>query len=181
MPDTSYFPSITIGDKQYDFSHLNSFLMSFYSESAKKTLGLYVVFTNHCFTESYQHDSPTNGNPLFSTDTIRPRIFCPIRYRLSQELPRILNGMNHGKVKVSQTKSRRNFVHSIKIDDPNGPYHLFIEVRKRKDEDKKHHDVKVIVESAYHEDDTPPDIIGAIGFHALCTNTYLGKKVATKR
>jgi hypothetical protein len=181
VPNTSYFPSIDIDGKIYEFSHLNAFKMSFESVSANKNLNLHVVFTNHCFTTSYVAGSPTNGMPLFDINTPRPRIFCPTRYALSKELPRIIREMNHQKVKVQQTRSRRNFVHSIKIHDPNGPYHLFIDVQKGSKEDAKSHDLKIVVESAYHEDDKPPVTLGTIGFYVLCANKYLGKKVATRR
>ncbi len=163
--------------KTYEFNHLNSFLISFDSKNANKKLVIYVAFTNHCFTKAYKPGEPTNGMQLFDTETARPRIFCPIRYRLSTELPRMIREMNHGKVKVRETITRRNFVHSLKIEDPSGPYHIFIDVKK---EHSKHYDLKMFIESSYHEE-TPPRTMGRIGFHILCTNKYLNRKTSTKR
>jgi hypothetical protein len=151
--------------------------MSFDSNNANKKLVINVVFTNHCFTRSYKHGEPINGMRLFDISTKRPRIFCPIRYRLSTELPRMIRDMNNGTVKVRETIARRNFVHSLKIEDPSGPYHIFIDVKK---ENGKVYDLKMFIESAYHED-TPPRTLGRIGFHILCTNKYLNKKTSTKR
>jgi hypothetical protein len=181
VSNAPYFPNLIVEGNTYEFTHLNAFHMSFYSMNAKKDLRLYVVFTNHCFTISYIGGMPTNGMPIIDVNTPRPRLFCPIRYQLSKDLPDIINKMNNGKVKVHETATRRNFVHSIKIESPSGPYHLFIDIKKGTEKDRDHHDIKVVIESAYHQDEEPPKLLGKIGFHILCTNKYLKKKTSTQR
>jgi len=44
-------------------------------------------------------------------------------------------------------------------------------------------DLKLIVESAYHEKEgyNPPSLLARMGFQLLCGKVYLGESVATKR
>lgn len=176
-----YFNPVTIGDTVYDLSHLNPFNLTFESKMAKKEIRVNVSFTNHSFTKSYIADLELEGYPLFDQETERPRIFCPIRYRLSTELPNLILGLNNETSKVKQTIAKRNWAHSITIEDPSGPYHIFFEIRKSANEKKKSQDINMVVESAYHEDDKPPVFLGRMSFQLLCSKIYMNKPVSTKR
>ena len=131
-----YFDPVETDTYTYDLSHLNPLNFEFTSRIANKNLRINVVFTNHCFTKDYIEDSPLNGFPLFYQGS-KIRIFCPIRYRLSKDLPELIMSLNNEKSKFRETKSRRNWAHSITIEDPNGPYHIFFEVRKSANDKKR--------------------------------------------
>nr|WP_102532806.1 hypothetical protein [Vibrio sp. 10N.286.48.B7]PMH78505.1 hypothetical protein BCU58_09015 [Vibrio sp. 10N.286.48.B7] len=181
MSNKPYFEPIKTDTDVYDLSHLNPFIIDFKSNLAKKNLRINVTFTNHVFTKSYIQGFPKNGFPLFGENTERVRIFCPIRYRLSKDLPKLIMGLNNEKSKVKQTRSRRNWAHSITIEDPTGPYHIFFEVRKSANDKKRFQEINLTVESAYHEDEDSPRFLGRIGFQLLCSKIYMNKPVSTKR
>lgn len=177
MPNTPYFPPIVIGEDSYDLSHLEPFNFVFKSNIANRTIRVNVSFTSHCFSERRGEVGGANVD----IDTPRPRFFCLTRYRLSKDLPAILASLNDPKTKVEQTKSRRNWVYSMKIDDPSGPYHIFFEVKKSEGDKAKSQDVNLVVESAYHEEKSPPNVLGRMNFQLLCSKVYMKKPVATKR
>lgn len=179
----SFFPPVVIGDTTYEFHHLDPFTMRFESKSAKRTLRVNVRFSNHCFTYSTTGVVINDDHHLLRDHMNRERIFCPIRYKLSQKLPSIVHSLNNSACKVHETASRRNFNYSLQIDDPEGPYHLFFEITKTTGHAAKMQDLNIFIESAYHEDPSgnPPNLLGRIGFHVLCTNVFLGKPISTKR
>lgn len=175
-----YFNPITSQDITYDLSHLEPFSFSFFSNNAQKDLTVHVTFSNHCFSKKLS-DEPDSAHEIVDETQGRERVFCPIRYELSKTLPNTIKTLNHPSVKVWETSSRRNWCYTIQIDNPEGPYHIFFEIRKNQKTQKKKQDLNMVVESAYHETDEPPKLIGRIGFYILCTNVYLGRKTSTKR
>jgi ribosomal protein L31 len=177
VPNKPYFKPVVIGDQTYDLSHLNPFNFEFQSNLAKRKIRVNVSFTSHCFSEG----KGEVGSENVDTETPRPRFFCLTRYRLSKKLPDIIATLNDPKVKVQQTKSKRNWVYSVKIEDPSGPYHVFFEVKKSERDKAKLQDVNLVVESAYHEEKTPPKVLGRMSFQLLCSKIYMRKPVATKR
>lgn len=179
----SFFPSLIIADTTYEFLHLEPFTMRFDSKSAKKKLRVNVRFSNHCFSHSPVDGVPYSNEFKLHDHNGKDRIFCPIRFRLSQDLPKIVLSLNNPQCKVYQTAARRNFNYSLEIEDPRGPYHLFFEVSKTTGKAAGMQDLSLFLESAYPEDAErgKPDLLGRIGFHTLCTNVFLRKPVATKR
>lgn len=182
QPKEPFFSPLEIEGETYEFSHLDPFTMRFDSKNANRTLRINVRFSNHCFSYSQTDEALAPPTHLLDHNG-RSRIFCPIRYRLSLELPKIVRSLNNPKCKVHQTAAERNFNYSLQIDDPQGPYHLFFEVSKATGKSATMQDVNMFVESAYHEDPIgkSPVLLGRIGFHVLCTNVYLNKPVSTKR
>lgn len=176
-----FFPDLELEDELYSFDHLEPFNMVFTSERISRELELNVRFSNHCFS----HGIPVSG--IYDQDYLiegtegNARIFCPTRYRLSFELPAIIQKMNDPQVKVYQTAERRNFAHVIQIDSPAGPYYVFFELRKNSGFGTD--DLKMIVESAYHQDpERPaPRVLGRIGFQTLCTKVFLREQVNTMK
>lgn len=178
-----YYDSLTLGGETFDFPHLEPFKMEFESKMANKWLRLHVTFKNHCFTKGYQAAEHIAGEPIFDELTESPRLFCRTRYRLSKSLPALVQSLNHPKVEVVQTAARRNWVYSIKIEDPAGPYHVFFEVRRPAAAHKHEQDLNIVIESAYHEEPEKgaPRLLGAMNFYLLCGKIFTGKPVATKR
>lgn len=176
-----YFTPVVIGEETFDLSHLEPFTFSFESQSAKKQLRIHVTFSNHCFTEGVAPDTIIDGESILKDDRGCGRILCRTRYRLSTQLPGIIQSLNHPQTKVRQTKQERNWVHSITIDDPAGPYHVFFEMQRVQPQYRQWRDLNMRIESAYHEERGGPLLLGRVGFYALCSNVYLGKPVTTKK
>lgn len=178
-----YYNSLTLAGEVFEFSHLEPFTMEFESKMAQKWLRLHVTFKNHCFTKGYKPEEHIDGEPIIDEFTSSPRLFCRIRYRLSKALPALIQGLNHPKVEVIQTAAKRNWVYSLTIEDPAGPYHIFLEVRRAAGHQKHLQDLNIVIESAYHEDpeEGPPNVIGPMNFYLLCGKVFTNKPVATKR
>lgn len=177
-----YFNPITIGGQTYHFQHLDPFTFSFHSDFANKPLTIGVVFSNHCFTKKYIQATHPVGDPILYDGGRRPRSFCSVRYGTSQLLPNLVAALNHPRVKVFQTVERRNWVHSVEIATPQGPFHIFFEVSRVAGAGATH-DLKLTIESAYPEDAAygPPGKLGRMGFHLLCSKVFLRLPLATKR
>ena len=75
----NYFPDLVISEVNYDFSHLDPFIMMVKSDMAKKELKVHVRFTNHCFTRGYEAFSHPEGEPIIPDHSGNERTFCPIR------------------------------------------------------------------------------------------------------
>jgi hypothetical protein len=182
VTEQQYFPELVIAGERVDLSHLEPFTFVIQSQLAKRDLRVHVTFSNHCFTQGYEYASHPARDPIIDAGSARPRTFCPIRYRLSQQLPALIKTLNHPKAKVWETSAERNWCYSITIDDPEGPYHVFFEVRRTSRERRQWQDINLIVESAYHEDDDGgPSLKGSMAFRLLCGKVYLSQPVATKR
>jgi hypothetical protein len=177
-PLANYFPPLTIGDLTYGFDHLNPFTFSFHSELAKRTLSIHVTFSNHCFSKACDPEASQAGETTIDAGA-RPRTFCPVRYRLSLDLPTIVANLNQPHIKVWQTAAQRNWAYSLRIENPEGPYHIFFEVRRAAP--SKPQDLNLVVESAYHQTQAPPKLFGRMGFMLLCGKVYLRQPTATKR
>lgn len=179
----NYFPTLNVSGEVYDFPHLDPFIMTVNSDMANKSLRVHVRFTNHCFTKGYDVSSHPKGEVVIPDHSGNPRTFCPIRYRLSLDLPRIINELCDPQRKVFQTAARRNWAYSITVNDPAGPYHLFFEIRLPPKEERYRQDLNIVIESAYHEEKGygPPDLLDRIGFVGLCGRVFCRKKLATKR
>jgi hypothetical protein len=174
-----YHHPITIEDNVYSFGYLNPFEHIFYSEKAKKQIRVIIKFSNHCFTKACEN---SNENTQIIKDSgNRDRVFCPIRYQASTQLPTIIQQLLEANAKVWQTQQERNWVHTVTIQTPQGPYHVFFEVKRATKHDRA--DLRISVESAYPEDPQrgPPGVRGNMRIETLCTNTFLGRPISTKR
>ncbi|MCF9002355.1 hypothetical protein [Pseudomonas syringae] len=84
---------------------------------------------------------------------------------------------------MSQTKALRNWAYTLQINDPSGPYYFIFEIRKALQPGRQKQYMKIVDESAYHDDPEQPDsiLLGEMGFLTLCTNTDMRKPVVVKR
>lgn len=178
-----FFDALIVDDQIIALDHLNPFTLVIDSKMAGKKLKIGVRFSNHCFTRGYDPDFHPAGATILMDAGGRPRTFCPVRYRLSHRLRGLISGFIDSRVKVSQTAQRRNWVYSITINDPKGPYHVFFELRRTPVDDRKRWDLNMVVESAYPENPLrgSPNILGKISVVLLCAKIYTGKPVSTKR
>jgi hypothetical protein len=179
----AYFLPLSIGGELFDLSHLEPFTFKVCSKLAKKDLKVHVTYSNHCFTEKYDFAKHVTGEPIFNAQTDKKCIFCRVRYRLSRNLPELIQSLGDPKRKVRETAAARNWCYSITINSPTGPYHIFFEIRRASDIQKKTQDLNLVVESAYHEDSSygPPKLNGAISFVLLCGKVYRHERTSTKR
>lgn len=182
MAKQQYFPELVIAGQHIDLSHLDPFTFVINSKQAKRDLRVHVTFSNHCFSRCYDEARHPVGEPVIDARSARPRTFCPIRYRLSQRVPELIRTLNHPKTKVWETTSERNWCYSITIDDPEGPYHVFFEIRRASRDRRQWQDLHLVVESAYHQDEKDgPKLKGSMAFILLCGKVYLGEPTSTKR
>jgi hypothetical protein len=179
----SFFDVLIVDDQVIALDHLNPFTLPIDSKLAGRALKIGVRFSNHCFTRGYDPAFHPTGHPVLVDAGRRARSFCPIRYRLSLGLRELISGFVDSRTKVSQTVHRRNWVYSMTISDPHGPYHVFFELRRTPLADRQRWDLNMVVESAYPESPLrgSPSILGKISFVLLCAKVYTGKPVSTKR
>jgi len=175
-----YYESLVIEGNTYDFEHLEPFTLIVPSEKAKRDLRVRVRYTTHCFSVSHDPLIHAPGGYVFKDHGDRERLFCADRYRMSLSLPTIMKRLEHPDVKVTQTAARRNWVYTIKIEHPDGPYYVFFEVRHARNNQQ---DMMLTVESAYLQgaENSGPVVLGNMKFAMLCTKMFLGEPVATKR
>lgn len=177
-----HFPPVRIQGETLHLSHLEPFTLEVESDKAPRPLRVSVMFSNHCFTRSLPPDgSNPEGLPVLDADKPRPRLFCPTRYQLTHDLPSIVRNLSNPQAKVQQTKERRNWVYSITISNPSGPYHVFFEIRKTPKPHRRQQDLNMFVESAYHETDKAPGVLGKMKFVMLCGKVYREERVTTRR
>lgn len=178
-----YHQPLTVSGQTYDFLHLEPFQMVVASQKAGRPLRIHVRFTTHCFSEGFNPATHPQSVLTFPDAAGRPRVFSGVRYDLSRHLPGTLQQLNHAKAQVWQTTQRRNWVHSIMVASPAGPYHIFFELRRAPADERNLQDLNLTVESAYPQDPTkpPPAVLGPMGFLLLAGKTYKGEPIATKR
>ena len=174
-----YFSPLIVGQETLDFSHLEPLSLQVASKLAKKDLRIHVTFTNHCFTKKYVLEEHPVGEPILKDTGGRPRSICRIRYRLSHDLPSVIRRLIHPKATVWQTVERRNWAYSITINDPSGPYHVFFEIRRAAPALPQ--DLNLVIESAYHETEGPPNLLGSMNFTLLCGKVYMRQPTVTRR
>lgn len=182
MPPPYHRP-LTIAGQIYDFPHLEPFQLTVVSQKVGRPLRIHVRFTTHCFSENFDPAAHPQSVFTFPDAGRRPRVFSLVRYDLSKQLPGALQQLNHPKAQVRQTTQRRNWLHSIMVSSPAGPYHVFFELRRAPADERELQDLNLTVESAYPQDPTKPapGVLGQIGFLLLAGKIYKGEPTATRR
>jgi hypothetical protein len=114
-------------------------------EDIGRDLNIRVHFTPHVYTESYDDSIHTPDQIIYSEGKDRHRVFCPIRYKLSLELPELVCDLP--KWKVHQTAERRNYVHVVQLEVSNQFYEIYFMLQRAAGGDEV--DLRLTVESAY--------------------------------
>ncbi|REC93389.1 hypothetical protein C8D72_3435 [Kushneria indalinina DSM 14324] len=180
---TPFFDPLEIAGQTYDLGHLDPFSIYIDSRKAGKVLNVRIRFTCHCFTMGYDTALHQTGHPILKDQGGRDRLFCSTRYRLSHGLPAIIAALSDGQTNVRQTSALRNWAHTVKIEDPQGPYYIFFELRRAaKRGQRVKQDLDLTIESAYHQDPEKeePALRGKMRFDILCGKIYKGEPVATQ-
>lgn len=172
---------MTINGQVYDFAHLEPFTFTVHSVRSGRDLRIRVTFSNHCFTRGHDEVTDPRGIPIIR-DGRRLRVFCAVRYRLSFKLRVVIEGLQASSARVHETSAGRNWCYSLRVEDPDGPYHIFFEVRRAGAEQRQWQELNLVVESAYHQGDRAgPALRGHMPFVLLCSKVYLGLRTATRR
>lgn len=134
-------------------------------EAIDRDIVIRVHFQNHCYTEAFNPAQHSKDQIVCYDAPDRPRVFCPIRHRLSFELPNHIEGLP--KWRVNQTRERRNFVFVVPLKISNQVYEIYFMLQRALSDDKA--DLRLTVESAYPVDDVSPTPKrpGAIRFMVL--------------
>ncbi|WP_242077104.1 hypothetical protein [Brevundimonas diminuta] len=146
--------------------------MVFEMDVEGRAIRIGVRFSNHCFTEKW--DAVVHaGQPVILDGGNRARVFCPVRFELSQGLPDLVRGLPNGH--VHQTPEA-NYVKVTAADG--AEYRMFFNI-KRGGHQGDGCDASLFVESAY-----PPDGEGLaienmtkVRFRVLVSKTLRGQKV----
>jgi hypothetical protein len=104
-----------------------------------------VIFANHCYTEEFDPQAHAKEQIILYDAPDRPRIFCPIRYGLSKQLPEIITEL-HTK-RVHQTSQRRNYVYALHLRVENRLYEIYFMLQRAQADELA--DLRLTVESAY--------------------------------
>jgi len=166
-----YFHPVWVGGQRIDLSHLDPFSMTLHSERLNKALRIAVTFSTHCFSEAYGKIPHPSGDSVIDEDTKQPRTYCPIRYGLSKALPDVIRAM--ADKTITLTAFKRNWVHTITVESPAGPYHVFVEIHRAGPDKRTWQDLELVVESAYHQTGKPPSVTGSPRpFMVVCAEVY---------
>jgi hypothetical protein len=178
-----YHLPLEIQGRTYEFSHLEPFQMDVDSTKVGRTLRIHVRFTMHCFTKGYNAATHHPNEPVLRDAGGRARSFCTVRYGLSPRGAHMIRALNNPKAAVMQTAEERNWLHSVTVDQPDGKYHVFFELRRTPPVSRHLQDLSLVVESAYPQDTANrlPAVRGSMGFILLCGKVYTGEPVATRR
>jgi len=175
--------SITANGETYCLNHLRFMETQAALElrgGFKKTVQITVSFENHCYTRSVtevelaedvypEQELIQDG----SKEDPRPRVFDEERYKLSFQLPSLVQSLITNQQKVYAT-SHHNVLSAQVITDSNNnyPYVFFMKVSK----DKELKKLRVKIESAYPYDPSSPpfSLDKPQSFMKLLSKTWMG-------
>lgn len=174
-----YFSLLRVGGQVVDLSHLEPFTLIFHSDRVGQALRAAVTFTNHCFSEKHGAIPHPVGDEVI-WDKGAMRTFCPVRYQLSKDLPSLIRALPEKTVILAAHEA--TWVHTVRIESPAGPYHLFLTISRAAGDKQKWQEIDLMVESAYPETLSPPATKGtARPFVIVCGEVYLSNPQKPKK
>ena len=152
--NASNLSNLSVGDSIYDIAHLLPTTLKLVTSSRPGGINIRVVFSNHCYTESFKPDE--HAEELCIMDGSAKRAFSAERHDLSFSLPDMIKLLPEAKVYLTP---EANFfqLHAI-TDDQRGEYRMFFRLKRSH---LKGIDLLMFVESAYR----PVNRAGFAGGH----------------
>ena len=155
----------------YDFEH--TYIQAATAKDSQKQFRVFISFTNHCFTDSYNQDG--HLEPYQSGNS--PRYFNAKRWQYSIQLPDMLKGLTRASVYVVHDNSYFSFK---TIDDAGEliEYEVYFDVFF----DKVTKQILLLVKSAYARDSESSqrpitNNANRVGFFTLLAAAKLGKRI----
>ena len=177
MPGGTYFPAFVVDGEEVDLAHLEPLTLVVPTLSKPAGVSLDVVFSNHCFSETFAA-SRHAGGVVDVWDGRTRRVFDPVRYALSTALPEIVKGLPASKVFMTP---EANFVRVTTPDGaPGADYRMFFRLGRNARGGRT--DLWMRVESAYSPDEgqaTPLAHMTRIGFTMLVDKTFQRQPIRT--
>jgi hypothetical protein len=134
--------------KEVSIDHLAPMTITCPCEPIGRELLIDVIFANHCYTEKFIDGVHEIEQIILTEAQDRHRVFCPIRYELSHQLPALIRELpNH---KVHQTSQARNYVYIVALRIRNKPYEIYFMLQRAGVDSRA--DLRLTIESAYVDD-----------------------------
>jgi hypothetical protein len=171
-----YFPALVVGRNTVGFAHLEPRTLIVATASRPAGVSIDVVFSNHCFSESF---NPTThfGAPVDVWDGAKRRVFDQIRYTLSLDLPGIVDALPISPVFRTP---EANFVRiTAPAGAPDIDYRIFFRLERAGRGAR--HDLKLRVESAYNPNPgqaVPTRDMTKVRFVMLVDKTLRGERIS---
>lgn len=135
--------------KEISIDHLAPMTIVCPCEFMDRELLIDVSFANHCYTEKFVEGVHKIEQIILTEAKDRHRIFCPIRYELSHQLPALLSALPSSK--VHQTSQQRNYVYVVPLEVQGKPYEIYFMLQRAASDAAA--DLRLTVESAYVDED----------------------------
>lgn len=110
-----------------------------------RDLRIDVDFANHCYTEKFIQGTHVPDQIVVTEAKDRHRVFCPVRYELSFQLPELIKALPRSK--VHQTSQRRNYVYVVQLKTEGRPYEIYFMLQRAAKNAEA--DLRLTIESAY--------------------------------
>lgn len=172
----SYFPSLVVAGETVSFAHLEPMSLLVPTETKPAGVRIDVVFSNHCFSESFDPALHT-GTVVDVWDGQVRRIFERVRYDLSLGLPAIVRGLPDAQVFLTPEANYVRIILPAPAGAPGADYRMFFRLKR---EASATADLKLRVESAYSP--TAGQALAAarmtkIRFKVLVDKTLRGERI----
>ncbi|WP_414610364.1 hypothetical protein [Stenotrophomonas geniculata] len=136
----------------YSMKHLHPAYITFKADAREDRPALSIVvrveYSHHCFSQDPEKVEGFDPEHLYhwAARPKDPRVFCPLRWEASKELPRLIQHLDERNC----YPTRRENYFAVKRDHPSGHYVMYFRAERRLTGGA---DVRLFVESAYHRED----------------------------
>lgn len=135
--------------EQLSIDHLAPMTIICPCAEAGRDLLIDVDFANHCYTKKFVEGFHAVEQILLTEARDRHRVFCPIRYALSKQLPGLIAELP--KSRVHQTSQSRNYVYVVALKIEEKPYEIYFMLQRSARGAAS--DLRLTIESAYIDDE----------------------------
>jgi hypothetical protein len=168
---SAHLQPIIHNGKEMPIDHLAPFTFPCPCPDIGRDLMIRSICANHCYTEKYDATCHATADIILTEGAGRHRVFCPIRYGLSFQLPALITNLPQHK--VHQTGQTRNYVYVVPLQVGGQHYEVYFMLQRASAADGA--DLRLTVESAYPNGGSnlrkrPRAIRFAILAHKVLTN-----------